>query len=195
MNCSDVTLVREDFWHWGAHRVLLSASSAGYPHLPEWHQRSPYWPLETDRPAVPLQFWAFIGNMRFYSCFRSCSTTTLHEELNLNMFPSHLWYISSIGFEIKMIPCFRKLLCSCQHPVRPTPLLTKTWSYAAQICLFFGEDLYFMPIHIRRPRTDDNKSNSACTNIPGMIMTLLKLGLWGKSGIHRFQGFLKIEED
>ena len=56
-------------------------------------------------------------------------TTTIHTKIKLNIFPADLWSDSSIGFQIKFIPHFLRLLCSCQRSVRPTPLLTETCSY------------------------------------------------------------------
>ena len=64
----------------------------------------------------------------FYPCCHSFCTTTIHDKLKFNLLPAHLWSNLSISFEIKLIPCFLRLLCACQQSVRPTPLLTETCS-------------------------------------------------------------------
>ena len=89
----------------------------------------------------------------FYPCFwpfHDFCTTTIHTQLKLNIVPVHLWSYLSIGFEIKLIARFLRLLRACQHPFRPTPLLTETCSYCtfapksfkkvSRQCLFICRD-------------------------------------------------------
>ena len=70
-------------------------------------------------------------NLPLFWLFHDFCTTTIQLKFKFDIFPAHLWYNLSIDLEIKLIPCFLKLLCWCQHSVRPTALLTKTWSYRA----------------------------------------------------------------
>ena len=62
--------------------------------------------------------WLYV--LKYQKTKKDFCHTTIHKKFKLSISPKHLWSNLSIHFW-KMIPCFLRLLCSCQHSVRPTP--------------------------------------------------------------------------